>query len=343
MKNRIGYIDIARGIAIICIILGHLGNANINRVVFTFHVPIFFLITGYFTNDNQTMVEFVKRKFRTLIIPYMITCGMIIALAAIFAFPSEGLGGVKTAIYEWGYASLYGAGDSYTEPFYIKAIGALWFLWATFWGSVLLRVAIKLEGILRVLFVCGIAGAGYISCKLFWFPLSIQAGCGAVLFMYIGYMYRQEESLFNNLTKETKCFLKIAAAVIWLNFIKNFQGFWLVHFHIGRGVIDVFSCLCACICVIEISKWIEQFTPKIGKWIGFLGKNSLLLLCVHIIELNLFPWITWFEKLTKIGMPENWLLGFLIIGKLVFDISVTVVCAHCNFIRKAYGLRVDEN
>lgn len=83
--------------------------------------------------------------------------------------------------------------------------------------------------------------------------------------------------------------------------------------------------------------------PKIGNGIEFLGRNSLLLLCVHIIELNLFPWITWFEKLMKMGMPENWLLGFLIIGKLVFDISVTVVCAHCNFIRKAYGLRVDEN
>ena len=189
MRKRVGYIDIARGIAMICIILGHLGNANINRVVFTFHVPIFFLVTGYFTNDNQTMVEFVKRKFRTLIIPYMLTCGMIIALAAIFSFPSEGLGGVKTAIYDWGYASLYGAGDNYTEPFYIKAIGALWFLWATFWGSVLLRIALKLEGMLRILFVCGIACAGYISCRLFWFPLSIQAGCGALLFMYIGYLY----------------------------------------------------------------------------------------------------------------------------------------------------------
>lgn len=42
MKNRVKYIDIARGIAILCIILGHLGNATINRIVYTFHVPIFF-------------------------------------------------------------------------------------------------------------------------------------------------------------------------------------------------------------------------------------------------------------------------------------------------------------
>ena len=127
-----------------------------------------------------------------------------------------------------------------------------------------------------------------------------------------------------------------------MSFIKNFQGFWLVHFHIGRGVIDIFSCLCACICVLEISKFVECFMPRISKGIEFLGRNSLLLLCVHIIELNLFPWIAWFEKLTEIGMPENWLLGFLIVGKLVFDISVTVVCAHCNFIRRAYGMSMAE-
>lgn len=47
-KSRVQFLDIARGIAIICIILGHLNNSLINRVVFTFHVPIFFFITGYF-------------------------------------------------------------------------------------------------------------------------------------------------------------------------------------------------------------------------------------------------------------------------------------------------------
>ena len=33
-NKRLQYIDIAKGIAMICIILGHMGNANINRVVF---------------------------------------------------------------------------------------------------------------------------------------------------------------------------------------------------------------------------------------------------------------------------------------------------------------------
>ena len=78
--KRLQYVDIARGIAMICIILGHLGNPSINRVVFTFHVPIFFFITGYFTNNKRRFPEFAKNKLRTLIVPYIIACLAIIIL-----------------------------------------------------------------------------------------------------------------------------------------------------------------------------------------------------------------------------------------------------------------------
>ena len=46
-ENRIRSVDVARGVAIVCIVLGHLGVDGINRVVFTFHVPLFCLLSGY--------------------------------------------------------------------------------------------------------------------------------------------------------------------------------------------------------------------------------------------------------------------------------------------------------
>ena len=64
-STRLQYIDIAKGIAMICIILGHLGNASINRIVFTFHVPIFFFITGYFTNKKRDLNGFIKNKAKS--------------------------------------------------------------------------------------------------------------------------------------------------------------------------------------------------------------------------------------------------------------------------------------
>ncbi len=40
-RQRIDYIDLVRGIAMICIIADHLGNNTIIRAVFPFHVPVF--------------------------------------------------------------------------------------------------------------------------------------------------------------------------------------------------------------------------------------------------------------------------------------------------------------
>lgn len=82
-KQRIQYVDIARGLAMICIVLGHLGEAQINRVVFTFHVPIFFLISGYFFREGADLKSLLKRQTQTLIAPYWLTCLAIIGLSMV--------------------------------------------------------------------------------------------------------------------------------------------------------------------------------------------------------------------------------------------------------------------
>ena len=69
-NSRSSYIDVARGICMICIVLGHQGNPFINRFVFTFHLPVFFIITGYFFNPKTSFKDLVIKRSRGLIIPY---------------------------------------------------------------------------------------------------------------------------------------------------------------------------------------------------------------------------------------------------------------------------------
>ncbi len=76
-KERIHYLDIAKGISMIAIVAGHLGNGPINQFVFTFHVPIFFLLSGYFMKPMDD-IPFIKKKAKQLLLPYIITCGFII-------------------------------------------------------------------------------------------------------------------------------------------------------------------------------------------------------------------------------------------------------------------------
>ena len=77
-----------------------------------------------------------------------------------------------------------------------------------------------------------------------------------------------------------------------------------MHCDIGRGIVDVFGSMCACVVVIYISKMVEIKFRIAGKFLAFFGRYSLLVLCVHIIELDLFPW--WMITGRFEGMGDIW-------------------------------------
>lgn len=343
-KDRIQYIDIARGIAIICIVLGHLNIPRINQLVFTFHVPIFFFITGFFTNTNFSIKEFIIHKIKTLIFPYIITCLVIIFLSTLKYWLFMGKETAIQTFTEWIYAALYGAGDSYSYPFYIKAIGALWFLLATFWGSLFLRIilSVKCGTGTRITTVLILFITGYWSRNLFWFPFSIQAGCCATLFLYLGYLLHISKNQIKQLPIEVRAAGTIFALLIWIDFIKNFQSFWLVHCDIGRGIIDIFGCMCGCYIIILISWYIGAHTHIFSKILSFFGKYSLFMLCIHNIELNICPWQRITQKLVLYGMPEYLQIYLIITGKLTVIIICTIICSRCNMIRKIFGMHSIE-
>lgn len=68
--KRIDYMDISKGIAMLCIVAGHMGINSITRIVFTFHVPLFFLISGYFFHDKA---DLIRKRSSQLLKPYFFT------------------------------------------------------------------------------------------------------------------------------------------------------------------------------------------------------------------------------------------------------------------------------
>ena len=94
-KQRIEYFDAAKGIAIIAVIVGHMGliargMTLTERFIFSFHMPIFFLISGYFLSSRMTLWEFAKKRFKQLIFPYIFTWGIMCAwLPVIYIYASQ--------------------------------------------------------------------------------------------------------------------------------------------------------------------------------------------------------------------------------------------------------------
>ena len=80
--NRIGYIDIAKGIGIIAVLIGHTYESILSTVAWSFHMPLFFMASGL-TFKYRTQEECVKNNIRRLFLPYAFTICLVITIAFI--------------------------------------------------------------------------------------------------------------------------------------------------------------------------------------------------------------------------------------------------------------------
>lgn len=314
-------IDIARGIAIICIVIGHMKMKPIQHIVFTFHVPIFYIITGYFIKTKK-IIPFIKKRARSLLVPYAATClAMVIIATVLEIIIGGGISNAGTVAVSWINASLYGSGNSYTEPFVIKEIGAIWFLLASFWGSCFLQISLHFKSYIRQAVIIILFLLGYFTSKfLFWFPFSIQAGCCATLFMYFGYCIQLCNDDLMNLCREVKSSFSILALCVWVTFIIHFKSFWLVRCDIGQGLYDIVGCICGSYCVLLLSKYIELYSRHLSGLLSYFGRNSIIVLCVHIIELNFISW----REVASILPAPIWCSSVIAVGmKAIFIASAT--------------------
>lgn len=330
-EKRNNYLDIAKGIAIISIIIGHLDIEIVNRIVFTYHIPVFLLITGYFISEKRSVKEFALNRFKTLMIPYAVTCMVIILLGTAEGFF---IGNPLEMLKRWVMASAYGSGGTYYEPFMIYQIGAIWYLPASYVAGLILRFSLKYSYRVRICIIGMAFAVGCLSSKyLFWFPMSIQAGLCCVVFMYIGWNFRNLK--YTEISKEIKMLVIVVSIIAWISFIVQFQGFYLVNNYYGRGTVDFFSSICASVVIVFLSYLINRKSGLCRNVLLFAGRYSLLILCVHIVELNLVPWKAIIMcSLGTSDLQSGIILAFL---KPVVILVMVAILSRIGIVRKVYG------
>ena len=78
-SEHLWWIDSAKGIGVILIVLGHLlydsSHDVLNQIIYSFHVPMFFILAGFVCRHRKGIAEkvkFLRKKAYRLIIPFII-------------------------------------------------------------------------------------------------------------------------------------------------------------------------------------------------------------------------------------------------------------------------------
>jgi fucose 4-O-acetylase-like acetyltransferase len=132
-------IDVAKGLGILLVVFGHnwlvLGNkGELFRVIFSFHIPLFLLLSGIFLKQSETFGSLVRSKADALLKPYLVVL-LCLGLAKAVARPSEALS------YFAGMA--YAAGDTLSWV-------PMWFLPHLFLASLLTWALLRAADVLRL-------------------------------------------------------------------------------------------------------------------------------------------------------------------------------------------------
>ena len=330
MSKRIGYLDIARGIGILLVVLGHNDFEVISvfarQIIYSFHIPLFFFLSGYFIDTSIPFFDFFKKRFNGVLKPFFFTLFLIYFTS--ISFEKMGFNTAISRIVK----SLYGTGHYidwvqlwFLPHLFVVSLYAFLFItlvsklrnrWVT-WGILLVTLAIGLLFLHRFYpFTLSVFGKEY---ELWGLPFSLDLVLLSGFFFILGNEVRQvtSEKTFDNL------FLLIGTGISL--FLLNFLFPYLIDFNIRQYesfLVNTTEAILGILFILALSRQIEVHTNRLASVFKYLGNISLIILLFHV-PIQAF----WGEKVMNVtdNFPLSILVGFImgVLGPiLIYEIFI---------------------
>ena len=271
MKERIVFIDIAKAVCIILVVVGHYVPDNspgwyvaLHDIIYTFHMPLFMFASGYVyiaTKRDVGYKDFLVKKIRRLMVPYLATSVVVITLKLL----TQGSLSVDNPV----------TSASFLRMFYLPEAGYfLWFIWALWWMFVIVPLMKTKQSRLLFFFVCLV---------LHFIPMSLpdvfclsQCKQMIVFFMFGVVAYEQKflHEFVNGFSMR-----KVAAASLL------FVAVQYAEMANGGGkntLIDAVLPYVGIFFVIEMSKLVCCFYGKVqSSWMMVVAASSYIIYLFH--------------------------------------------------------------
>lgn len=340
-NKRIEWIDTAKGIGLLFVILGHLQVPYLSTWIYTFHMPLFFFLSGVvFSGAKYTFKDFCFKKLKSLVVPYF-SLGLVIYLFYVIVNmvvgPENGL---------------YGTNLEMLENFFVQEhFWTVWFLaclfvvevlyyciWKVFsgwnWGPTIVSVSIGILGMLRYRWGCSSL------------PWNIDIALVAQFFFHMGYCFKRSQ-------KFKKILINASGSTWWiytglLLLTNALAGILCIKLSgasldmsigmYGNEVLTILSAVAGILFIVMISQRINN------KFFTYLGQNTMILFAWHsriIIVLcgYIYDFLGIFQRRSVL---ENWVYAgvtFLIILFVLIPINENIKKSKLHSL---FGVRGNE-
>ena len=268
--QRLDWVDNLKGIGIILVVLGHVSiNKYLNDIIYSFHMPLFFIVSGFLFNFSNKD-NYVLKKVSCLIVPYFKFCFIWFMYWFIF---ERFIRGGNVSITQQFFNIFIAKGGS--ENYYYNAV--MWFLPCLFITEIIfyhLNRVIKNDKIIYLVIIV-FSLLGYLNSKYnsFRSPWLIDVMLTTIGFYAFGYYILPK---YNNLKIEnSKSIINFIIFIFMLSVPK-----YIGRFDLNSNIIPNYYMLyiygiLSTILIVNISKNINF------KIIKYLGMNSLFIMCMH--------------------------------------------------------------
>lgn len=266
--SRINFIDFAKGIGILLIVMCHVGIKQEQIYIFyAAQVPLFFVLSGLFFEKSYQKGRFIIKKVNTILAPFMV---YYLLSYVIFYILKAVVGGTNPMVSNYS-----GAFDILSQRLLFN--GPIWFLLCLFEVELMFYLLFRFftNKVIKILICIGLFIVGCIlGNKQMFIPLKIDASFVAMPFFYLGILLGREKWFVGNMKWGVALVLAVLSFVPYLIFpckIDMNAGLYM-----GNTFLLWLGCLGLVMCIIFISK---AFCYNVI--INWLGVNSLVIMCTH--------------------------------------------------------------
>ncbi len=332
-KNRIAWIDMAKGYGMIAVIIAHLCKGPLNEWIYTFHMPLFFFLSGYVFSNKCKFDAFINKKAKALLIPYF-SLGIPMVVFSFLLKLREDKFTVDFAI------------DLVKDFVLQRRKWTLWYIACLFFLNIIFYLITKFakKNISKTVIVIGVAFVGLLYYESGGKPLpwNIDACFTAMPFFFVGNIFKQFKDKTEKISskKSISVLLFVVFGLInvvfgYLNIKTTGKGLEMFDSEYANPLFTYLSAFAGIFAVIIFSRF---FTIRP---IRYIGENSLIYYAWHQtimipVTTIIFSYLG-FQEPYDISQPYYWCYKLVQLAVTIIVLTIPTVIIEKTNLRVLLG------